>query len=332
MSLLVLAGLVFGQVPDAGPTPTSSSAASTADTSSTATAAAPTGTASVASAGPSKAEDSWSPRDLWELFELGAPKPPAVPAPDQAASGRPPGPATQPPSVLWPAVMWGLLLFGLGRWLRTRRLSPGFHRGLPLVELATWGAWLATFTAVGLGRDQTWAVGLLWLVVLPPLLAIGFKAARGLQFWLGSGLPDGAAVEVDGRAGRVRRTSAFEVEIETDEGWLVRVPYRSFSERVRVRSRAEAGRVRFEVLLHEQQELRSARLRMIEIVLSSPWSRLEPPVVELEGERSLKVDAAVVDEQAKSLLVSDVRKAWSDLRPPALRSSSVPRGPSAASS
>lgn len=327
MSVVVFVVLCIAQVPSVD-----GATLSTAPTRTATEAVSRTATAATDEIGAEPSKEAFSPRDLLELFDFGAP--PSLPTPTSEAAGavEEPAPSPRRPSVLWPALAWAAVLFGMGRWLRTRDMRASLRRALPLMELAAWLAWLGIFSAVALAREQTLALGVLWISAAPPLLAVGRKAAGGLLFWLGTRLPEGAPVEVDGRLGRVRRTFAFELEVETEGGWLVRVPYRSFSERVRVRSRSRLRRIRFDVPLHEHQELRSAQARMTELVLASPWSRLERPVVELEGERTLRVDAAVVDDEAKSLLVSDVRRAWAELKPPALRASSVPRGPSAASS
>ncbi|MEM6370136.1 MAG: hypothetical protein AAF851_17705 [Myxococcota bacterium] len=316
MSAWVLGCLMVGQVSVEGATLTVSSSTPTVATSSLAQAE----------------EGSWTPRDLLDLFDFGLPGPEGKevqpsPPEQEASSPRPP---QLPP--LWTAVLWALLLFGLGRWVRTWSLPSSVRRSLPLVELGLWTLWLGVFSSLAWSRGRYVWVAILWVSSLPPLLSVGRRVAAGLQFWLGSGLPEGAAVEVDGNPGTLRRVSAFELEVETEEGWLVRVPYSSVASRVRVRSQARAHRVSFEVRLHEHQDPKVARARMVELVLSSAWSRLEGPSVELMGEGRLRVDASVVEDEAKSLLVSDVKRAWADLRPPGPRSSSVPRGPSAASS
>lgn len=319
MSVWLLSALALGQLAEAG-TPTVTATVGRVQLGLV--------TSSVAES----REDSWTPRDLLDLFDFTTPSPkPAetARAPTQRQVTRALAPELPP---LWTAILWVLLLFTLGRWLRRWPLPSGLRRGLPLIETGLWVLWLGVFSSIAWARGSYVWVVVLCSLSLPPLLSVGRRLTGGIQFWLSSGLREGAAVEVDGHPGALRRISAFDLEVETEEGWLVRVPYADVPERLRVRSQSRARRVAFEVPLHENQDPKSARERMVELVLSSSWSRLEEPVVRLAGDRILRVEANVVEADAKSLLVSDVQRAWAELKPPAPRSSSVPRGPSAASS
>ena len=174
--------------------------------------------------------------------------------------------------------------------------------GTSLPELSAWsgleilvvaaGVVLASILVATVGVEIFWA------------LVVRFDAALGA----------GARVVVDGLEGRIRRLRWRWVEIETSDGWIVRIPHRRLYRDVRLRGAGHrtALSVRFDLPVPDDADVGAARARARELVLCSPWSNLSPaPEVEVDdGGATLRVEAYTFGREGRSRLVADVRSAW----------------------
>jgi hypothetical protein len=152
------------------------------------------------------------------------------------------------------------------------------------------------------------------------VLAASLVAAIGIElFWalvvrLDPALAIGAQVVVDDLEGRVRRLRWRWVELETSDGWIMRMPHRRLYRGVRVRSAGHrtALSVRFELPVPDDKDVSVARARARELVLCSPWTNLSPtPEIEVDdGGATLRVEAYTFGREGRSRLVADVRSAW----------------------
>jgi small-conductance mechanosensitive channel len=143
---------------------------------------------------------------------------------------------------------------------------------------------------------------------------VGFEIFWALVVRFDAALGVGARVVVDGLEGRIRRLRWRWVEIETSDGWIIRVPHRRLYRDVRLRSAGHrtALSVRFELPVADDADVAAARARARELVLCSPWSNLSPaPEIEVDdGGGTLRVEAYTFGREGRSRLVADVRSAW----------------------
>lgn len=192
------------------------------------------------------------------------------------------------------------------------------RRSAPGAEAVAWGGFiLACVLRLALVDPQMRLGG----AVLVALLGLGLSATVGVEIaWglavrLDPALRVGTQIVVDDLEGRIRRLRSRWVEVETSDGWLVRVPYRRLSRGIRIRSAGHrtALPVRFELEIPPDGDVAAARVRARELVLCSPWANLSPaPEVEVDegGRPVLRVEAYTFGREGRSRLVADVLSAW----------------------
>lgn len=209
-----------------------------------------------------------------------------------------------------------------------RRLFPGSGRGArlrPLFEAAVWAALAAYTMSWWIRVDPVWGgvlVGLVTLAAVPVLWTLGADLVAAT--W--SNLSAGDEIELDGRLARVARLGSRWVDVDTEDGWRARVPYRKLAERLeRKRRRAELMRLILDV--PRDADLLQARAKAIELALCSPWCRVQPAPTAEVTESGIELEAHGVSASALSALRADVWMAWAkwseDATPPAPRPSSV---------
>ncbi|MCC7383686.1 MAG: mechanosensitive ion channel [Deltaproteobacteria bacterium] len=219
-----------------------------------------------------------------------------------------------------------LVVFRGGSRLLSRRLSERrrstllLRRVWPIAEVAAWVVVLLFLVVDLLGRRTELA---LWGLAAIGALAIAVwwqplkDLAAGIVFLVERPFAVGDVVRIGSDEGQVRRLRLRLVELETAEGRLVLVPYRSLGTGTALLSlggrTAHAVRIELELPadLSPQVALQQAR----ELAASSPWSMLGavPRVRILLGEpgrRAVEVEAYAIDRPARAALVADLVSGW----------------------
>jgi small-conductance mechanosensitive channel len=187
------------------------------------------------------------------------------------------------------------------------------------VEATGWaaiGVWLFTRLSQ---TESTVTAGLAGLVVLA-LIALSWGAIKdviaGLMISAERPFTVGDHVSVGDAAGQVRNFRTRVLELETDDGHVVRVPYRHVSGATDVRrgGRRTAHAVALTLELPETLDAVEALDLARELASSSPWSVLGvAPKLRLdEGHTTPKIvmEAYAFDREAGPLLHADLLSGW----------------------
>lgn len=273
------------------------------------------------------------------------PPPPSVPAPSVLPVGWrlwDVGPPTEaePPSApldtlvgrldaaLWPVVRVVGLVFILLRLLsflvsrRARRGRSTFvliRRGWIFVEGTAWlltGVW----AIAQLSARQSTPATLLAMLVFGLMVALSWNGLKdvtaGLMLAAERPFALGDYVRLNEGEGRVRAFRSRVLELETQDGVRVRVPYRRVLDTARVRKggRQTTHAVPMELVVPDFMEPPEALKTARELASSSPWAVLgESPRIELlAGPHGplVKVTAFAFAEGAQPLLHADMLSGW----------------------
>ncbi|MGF1511959.1 MAG: hypothetical protein ACFB9M_20910 [Myxococcota bacterium] len=199
-----------------------------------------------------------------------------------------------------------------------RRLLPMPRRLrslLPLIEVGIWLGFLGWASSVWIRSDPLWGLVLLGLLVsstLPLAWSLSGDLLAGVWIGLEGGLDEGLNVYVDGRAGVLKRLGVRWAEVETEDRWVYRIPYRKLHEQIGVR-RSDSN-VLVRVHLDAPQAMDGQRIlrRAVEVALSSPWcSVVSSPRVRTDDEGHIILECYAVAEDGVPLLRADLMAAWS---------------------
>lgn len=219
-----------------------------------------------------------------------------------------------------------LVVFRGGSRILSRRLSERrrstllLRRVWPIAEVAAWVVVLLFLVVDLLGRRTELA---LWGLAAISALAIAVwwqplkDLAAGIVFLVERPFAVGDVVRLGSDEGQVRRLRLRLVELETAEGRLVLVPYRSLGTGTALLSSGgrTAHAVRIELDLPADLSPQVALQQARELAASSPWSMLgAAPRVRIvlgdPGRRAVEVEAYAIDRPARAALVADLVSGW----------------------
>jgi hypothetical protein len=204
---------------------------------------------------------------------------------------------------------------------------------LPLLEVVVWLGWLGWASSVWIRGDPVWGVVLLGLLVvstLPLAWSLSGDLLAGVWIGLEGGLDEGARLRVGDHVGVVRRLGVRWVEVQTDDGWSHRIPYRRLHDQIGVEPEDGGRALRLSLPAPVGVDGPKTLELVAETVGCSPWSVVgDRPRVMVDDDQRLTVECRAVSEAAAAWLRSDVVRAWQrvlEAMPPGPRAPSVRSG------
>jgi small-conductance mechanosensitive channel len=199
-----------------------------------------------------------------------------------------------------------LLLFRLLQYLlppllagkrRYRRVLPV----LPLAETIVWLLYFSWFTFRFAAAGAVYA-----LVVMGILLVLIFWISRfflkdllaGIFFRLNKQYSEGEIIAYEGWSGIIQRFGSQSLEVRTQEGQIVYIPYGKLQESLITKSEKEAqsAAYAFSIILDKKELVPDIKTRILQHLVSLPWSSVHKvPNVALKEtqENRLEIEVTV---------------------------------------
>lgn len=222
-------------------------------------------------------------------------------------------------------LLFAFIVFRIAAWFVRRAARANHQLALVLSRLwvfveATGWAVIAVWIFTRLSQTESTVTAALAGVVVLALIALSWGAIKdviaGLMISAERPFGVGDYVRVEDAAGQVKSFRTRVLELETDDGHVIRVPYRDVGGATDVRSggrrTAHAVSVRLELWdsLDANEALEIAR----ELAASSPWSVLgATPKLRVDVDRgapSIVMEAYAFDREAGPLLYADLLSGW----------------------
>lgn len=186
----------------------------------------------------------------------------------------------------------------LGVWLKARKSQAVIQRTLPAAEALIW--LLFSIWSVGKIIQDTFYSSLIIMAISGiVILWVGWFAARdwiaGIILRMQDRYQPGQLLQVEDIRGKIRRIGYLAMEIERDNGEVLKIPYSSISGKVHgvKEGRDGANHHRFEINLTKDKPLPAVLSQLRLAVLNSVWSPLnKEPEIKLLKETS---DAFVLE-------------------------------------
>ncbi len=222
-------------------------------------------------------------------------------------------------------LLFAFIVFRIAAWFVRRAARANHQLALVLSRLwvfveATGWAVIAAWIFTRLSQtESTVTAGLAGVVVLA-LIALSWGAIKdviaGLMISAERPFVVGDYVRIDDAAGQVKSFRTRVLELETDDGHVLRVPYRDVGGATDVRrgGHRTAHAVSLTLELPESLDANEALEIARELAASSPWSVLgASPKLRLDigaGAPAIVMEAYAFDREAGPMLYADLLSGW----------------------
>jgi small-conductance mechanosensitive channel len=198
-------------------------------------------------------------------------------------------------------LLFRLLQFLLPPLLAQRRKYRQILPVLPVLETTVWLLYFSWFTFRFAAAGAVYA-----LVVMGVLLVLIFWISRfylkdliaGMFFRLSKRYREGEIIAYEGWMGTIQRFGIQSLEIRTQEGQIVYIPYGKLQESLTVKSESEAqsAAYSFVLTLNRKEPVPDLQQKVLQHLVSLPWSSVHkvPDVVLKETQdNGLKIEVTV---------------------------------------